>query len=104
MLSVLNEYIIIQYRFVDYIYLYIVCICVVVIQLCLTMTPWTAAHQAPLSMEFSRQEYSSGLPFPSPQDHPKPGIEPRSPALQADFSPSEPPGKLMFVCQACIYI
>ena len=47
-------------------------------------TPWTVAHQAPLSMEFSRQEYWSGLPFPSPGDLPDPGIEPGSPALQAD--------------------
>ena len=47
----------------------------------LFVTPWTVAHQAPLSMEFSNQEYWSGLPFPSPADLPKPGIEPRSPAL-----------------------
>ena len=47
-------------------------------------TPWTVAHQAPLSVEFSRQEYWSGLPFPSTGDLPDPGIEPRSPALQAD--------------------
>ena len=47
-------------------------------------TPWSVAHQAPLSMEFSRQEYQSGLPFPSPGDLPNPGIEPRSPALQTD--------------------
>ena len=47
-------------------------------------TPWTVAHQAPLHMGFSRQEYWSGLPFPSPGDLPDPGIEPRSPALQAD--------------------
>ena len=47
-------------------------------------TPWTIAHQAPLSMGFSRQEFWSGLPFPSPGDLPNPGIEPRSPALQAD--------------------
>ena len=47
-------------------------------------TPWTAAHQAPPSIGFSRQEYWSGLPFPSPGDLPDPGIEPRSPALQAD--------------------
>ena len=47
-------------------------------------TPWTVAHQAPLSMEFSRQEYWSGLPFPSPGDLPNPGIEPSSPALRAD--------------------
>ena len=49
--------------------------------------------QVPLSMEFSRQEYWSGLPFPSPEGLPNPGIEPRSPVLQADSSPSEPPGK-----------
>ena len=46
-------------------------------------TPWTVAHQAPLPMEFSRQEYPSGLPFPSPGDIPHPGIEFMSPALQA---------------------
>ena len=48
-------------------------------------TPWTIARQAPLSMGFSRQEYWSGLPFPSPGDLPDPGIEARSPALQADL-------------------
>ena len=47
-------------------------------------TPWTGAHQAPPSMEFFRQEYWSGLPFPSPEDLPHPGIEPGSPAVQAD--------------------
>ena len=57
------------------------------------VTPWTVEHQTPLSMEFSRQEYWSGLPFPSPGDLPDPGIEPRSPALQADSLPTEPPGK-----------
>ena len=56
-------------------------------------TPWTVAYQTPLSMEFSRQEYWSGLPFPSPRDLPNPGIEPGSPALQADALTSEPPGK-----------
>ena len=56
-------------------------------------TPWTVAYQAPPSMGFSRQECWSGLPFPSPGDLPDPGIEPRSPALQADALPSEPPGK-----------
>ena len=50
----------------------------------LLVTLWTVAYQAPLSMEFSRQEYWSGLPFPSPGDFPNLGIEPRSPALQAD--------------------
>ena len=54
--------------------------------------PWTAAYQVPLSMGFSRQEYWSGLPCPSPGDLPDPGIEPRSPALRADTLPSEPPG------------
>ena len=52
-------------------------------------TPWTVAYQAPQSMEFSRQEYWSGLPFPSPGDLPDPGTEPGSPALQADALPSE---------------
>ena len=53
---------------------------------CLTLvTPWTAACQAPLSVVFSRQEYWSGLPFPSPGDLPDPGIEPRSPTLQASL-------------------
>ena len=52
---------------------------------CLTLvTPWTVACQEPLSMGFSRQDYYSGLPFPSPGDLPNPGMEPVSPALQAD--------------------
>ena len=55
--------------------------------------PWTVARQTPPSMEFSRQEYWSGLPFPSPGDLPDPGIKPRSPAMQAAALPSEPPGK-----------
>ena len=55
-------------------------------------TTWTAAHQAPPSMGFSRQEYWSGLPFPSPGDLPDLGIKPRSPAFQADALTSEPPG------------
>ena len=67
---------------------------VLVTQLCPTLCdPGTVAHQAPLSMEFSSQEYCSGQPFPSPGDHPNPGIEPVSPALQTDSLPSEPPGK-----------
>ena len=53
-------------------------------------TPWVVDHQAPLSMEFSRQEYWSGLPFPSPGDLPAPGTEPQSPVLQADSLLSEP--------------
>ena len=55
--------------------------------------PWTVACQAPLSMEFSRQEYWSGLPLPSPGDLPNPGVEPGSPGLQADSLLSEPPRK-----------
>ena len=57
----------------------------------LFVTPWTVAYQAPLSMGFSRQEYWSGVPFPSPVDLPDPGIEPGSSALQANALPSEPP-------------
>ena len=59
-------------------------------------TPWTVAHQALLSMEFSRQEYWNGLSFPSPGDLPNPGIEPasvESPALAGRFFTTEPPGK-----------
>jgi len=56
-------------------------------------TPWTAARQAPLSMAFPRQEYWSGLPFPSPRDLLDPGMEPGSPASQADFFITEPPVK-----------
>ena len=59
----------------------------------LCAAPWTVAHQAPLSMGFSRQEYWSGLPFPSPGDLPDPGIKPRFPALEADSLLSELPGK-----------
>ena len=58
-----------------------------VIQLCLFATPWTIAHQAPRSMEFSRQEYWSGLPFSTPGDLPDPGIEPTSPTLQVGSLP-----------------
>ena len=54
------------------------------------VTPWTAARQAPLSMGFSRQEYWSGLPFPSPGDLPNPGIKSGSPVLQADSLPLSP--------------
>ena len=57
---------------------------------CLTLaTPWNVACQAPLSMRFSRQEYWSGLPFPSLRDLPNPGVEPGSSVLQADSLPSE---------------
>ena len=73
-------------------------------------TSWTIAHQAPPSMGFSRQEYWSGVPFPSPGDIPVPGIEPGSPALWADDLPSEPPAKpRVYICVCvcvciCIYI
>ena len=56
------------------------------------VTPWTVAHQVPLSMVFSRQEYWSGLPFPTSGDLPNPGIKPGSPALQANSLPVELPG------------
>ena len=59
----------------------------------LFVTPWTIAHQAPLSMEFSRQEYWSGLPCPSPRDLPDSGTKPGSLTLQADSLPSDPPRK-----------
>ena len=55
----------------------------------LCATAWTVAYQASLSMGLSRQEYWSGLPFPSPRDLPDPGIEPKSPALQADVLTSD---------------
>ena len=55
--------------------------------------PWTIAYQAPLSLELPRQEYWSGLPFPSPGNLPDPGIELWSPAFRADALPSEPQGK-----------
>ena len=60
----------------------------------LFVTPWTVTQQAPLSMGFSRQEYWSGLLFPSPGDLPDPEIEPAFPALQAEALPSEPPGSM----------
>ena len=59
-----------------------VCVCVLVAQSCLILSPWTVACQAPLPMEFSRQEYWSELPFTSPRDLPDSEVEPRSPALQ----------------------
>ena len=59
----------------------------------LFVTPWTIARQAPPSMGLSKQEYWSGLPFPSPGDRPNSGIEPGSPTLHADPLPYEPPRK-----------
>ena len=66
-------------------------------------TPWTVAYHSPLSMGFSRQEYWSGLPFPSLEDLPNPGTEPRSSALQADALPSESSGKPIVFVQLCEY-
>ena len=60
-------------------------------------TPWTVAYQAFPSMGFSRPEYWSGLPFPSPGDLPNPEIEPGSSALEAGTLTSEPPGKPYFI-------
>ena len=68
----------------------------------LFVTPWTVAYQASLSMGFSRQEYWSELPFPSPGDLPDPGIEPGSPASEADALTSEPSGKLP-ICSRSVY-
>ena len=78
----------------------------VVVRLCLgaqlhvwlLVTPWTVAHQAPPSREFSRAEYWSGLPCPPARDLPNAGIKPRSPALQADSLPPAPPGKRLYSC------
>ena len=70
-----------------------VCVCVRLSGVRLFATPWTVSHQASLSIEISRQEYWSGLLFPTPGDLPNPGNEPTSNALQADSLPSEPPGK-----------
>ena len=69
----------------------------------LLATPWTAAHQAPPSMGFSRQQYWSGLPFPSTGDLPDPGLKPRSPTLQVDSLPSEPPGKPRGTVEGCSF-
>ena len=72
-----------------------VCVCVCVSRSFVSdsVTSWTIAGHTPLSMEFSRQEYWNGYPFPSPGDLPDPGIDPRSPALQADSLLSEPSGR-----------
>ena len=68
----------------------------------LFVTPWTVACQAPLSMEFSWQEYWSGLPFPSLGDLPNPGIKPVSPALQENSLPTEPSGKQFVKNKSCL--
>ena len=71
-----------------------VCMCVCVSHVWLFEIPWTVAHQTPLSMRFSKQEYWSELLCPPPGDLPKSGIEPRSPTLQADSLPYKPPGNI----------
>ena len=77
-------------------------VCVCVSRVCLCATAWTGAHQAPLSVGFSRQEYWSELSCPPPEDLPDPGIKPGYPALQADSLLSEPPGKpFIFPLPAC---
>ena len=76
----------------------------------LFVTPWTAACQDPLSMEFSSQDYWSGLPLPTPEDLPDPGIKPKSPALVGGFFTTEPPGKSTWnvacvcVCVCCLCV
>ena len=67
-------------------------------------TPWIVAHQAPSSMGFSSQEYWSGLSFSSSGVLPKPGIEPRSPALHANSLTSEPPGKPFYMLDVCMFL
>ena len=71
----------------------LICVCWLLSPVRLFATPWTVAHQAPLSVEFSRQEYWGGLPFLSPGNLPHPGIETRSPASQVDSWLSQPSGK-----------
>ena len=71
----------------------------------LFVIPWTVAHQDPLPMEFSRQEYWSGLPFPAPGDLPIPGIKPESlasPALAGGFFTNAPPGKAIYIAVAYV--
>ena len=86
-----------------------VCVCVCVYKwkslshVWLFATPWAVAHQAPLSMEFCRQEYWSGWLFPSPGDLPNPGIEPRPPTLQVDSLPSRPPGNPLYMATSYIF-
>ena len=83
-----------------FITLYVSCVCTCMLSHVWSFaTPWTVTPQAPLSMRFSRQEYWSGLPFPSPGDLPDPGVEPASPvspALAGRFFITEQPGKLQF--------
>ena len=83
---------------------YDVYVCYSLSHVLLFATPWTVAHQAPLSMEFSRKEYWSRLQFPSPGDLPNPGLKCESPALQADALLSEPPGNVRAFKQMLRYL
>ena len=81
--------------------------CCSVTKLCLTLaTPWTVAHQAPLSMRFPRQEYWSGLPFPSGGDHPNPGVKPMFSALAGGFFTTRALGtaRLQVLRNSCILV
>ena len=81
------------------------CVCQSLSCVRIFVTPWTVAHQTPLFMKFCRQEYFFGLPCPSAGDLPNPGIEPGSPALQADSLPlSEPPGKHIYVNVGILFL
>ena len=73
--------------------------CYILSHVQLLTTPWTVSCQAPLSMEFSRQEYWSGLPFPPLRNLSNPGIEPKAPALAGRFLTTEPPGKPNFLAK-----
>ena len=77
-----------------------VCVCYSLSRVQLFVTPWTVARQAPLSVGFSKQEYWSGLPFPSSEHLPNPQIKPGSPALQPGSLPRELPGKHYTACRA----
>ena len=80
----------------------IICCCCLVAKLCLTLTtPWIAAHQAPLSMGFPRQEYWSVLSYSSLGDLPDPGSEPTPPDLAGEFFTTEPPGKALCITGVC---
>ena len=72
--------------------------------ICIERSRSVVSNSAPSSMGFSRQEYWSGLPFPSPVDHPNPGIKPGSPTLQADSLPSEPPGNPSVCVCVCVCV
>ena len=101
------------YLYIHMIHIYTLCIfiytytCACMISHIWLFIPWTVAHQAPLSMEVSRQEYRSGLPFPSPGDFLDSGIEVMSlasPALAGGFFTTEPPGKSTYTCNSSLLV